>query len=104
MELKDLERYTRIKNNVLKKAALYDLTEIYDSKQKRLIYINQLIEYLPVHLEETYRGGLMRPEHILDNVNQFMQGGTPFEPNRQDMKTFQDALILVDQNVKILAK
>ena len=50
LEIRDLERYTRIKNNILKKAALYDLTELYQSKDRKLIYINQLIEYLPVSL------------------------------------------------------
>jgi hypothetical protein len=29
LDLKDLERYTRIKNNVLKKATLYDLSQLY---------------------------------------------------------------------------
>lgn len=43
MDMKDLERYTRVKNSVLKKATLYDLSEIYGSTGKRLIYINQLI-------------------------------------------------------------
>ena len=59
---------------------------MYDSKGKRLIYIDNLFEYLPVHIEENYRGGTIRPEHILDNVNTFMQGGLAQEANRQDMK------------------
>jgi hypothetical protein len=29
LDLKDLERYTRIKNNILKKAQLFDLSQIY---------------------------------------------------------------------------
>lgn len=43
MELKDLERYTRVKNNILRKSTLYDLSEIYESKGRSVVYINQLI-------------------------------------------------------------
>lgn len=46
----------------------------------------------------------MRPEHILDNVNQFIQGGTAHEANRPDMKSLNDALNSIEQNVKLLAK
>lgn len=57
-----------------------------------------------MHLEESFKGGLLRPEHILDNVNQFMHGGLPQEGSRQDIKTLHDALTLLEQNVKQLAK
>lgn len=89
---------------MLKRAALYDLTDLYESKDRTLIYINQLLEYLPVHPDENYRGGLLRPEHILDNVNQFMHGGMSQEANRKDLKALHDTLTLLEENVKALAK
>jgi len=33
-----------------------------------------------------------------------MQGGMAHEANRQDIKTLQDALKSIEQNIKILAK
>jgi hypothetical protein len=88
----------------LKKAALYDLTDLYQFKEGRLIYINQLIEYLPMHIDESFYGGSLRPEHVLDNVNQLMQGGMAVEANRQDMKVLHETLDLIQKNVAILAK
>jgi hypothetical protein len=104
LDLKDLERYTRVKNHVLKKATLYDLSQIYSSTGKRLIYINQLIEYLPLHIEENFIGGSLRPEHMLDNVDQFMAGGIAVDGNRHDMRILNDTLDLIKRNVSQLAK
>lgn len=70
---------------------------------RRLVYVDQLVEYLPVHIEEAFAGGSLRPEHILDNVNHFMQGGMAHEANRQDMKILTETLELIKTNVKQLA-
>lgn len=51
-EIKDLERYTRIINTVLERSSLYDLTDIYKLKtSRRLIYVDNLIEYLPSNVD-----------------------------------------------------
>ncbi len=75
------------------------MSEIYDSKGKKLIYIDNLIEYLPVHLDENFRGSTLRPEHILDNVNNFMQGGIAHEANRNDMKILNESLDMIKNHV-----
>ncbi len=93
-----------MKNNILKKSTVYDLSHVYEARGRRLLYINQLIEYLPIHTEETFFGGSLRPEHMLDNVNQFVQGGMAYEATRQDMKVLGDVIDNVKKNVVELAK
>ncbi len=93
-----------MKNNVLRKSTVYDLSDVYDSRGRRLLYINQLIEYLPVHFQEMFYGGSLRPEHMLDNVNQFVQGGMAYEATKQDVKVLGDVVDSVRKNVVVLAK
>ena len=49
-EVRELERYTRISNNILDKCILWDLTNVYGlNNEKRFIYVDALIDYLPIH-------------------------------------------------------
>lgn len=43
-------------------------------------------------MDELFYGSLLRPEHMLDNVDQFMHGGLGYEAMRQDVKMFEQTV------------
>jgi disulfide oxidoreductase YuzD len=43
----ELERYTRIKNKCLENSVMYNLAKQYDPQHPSLIYLDELVLYLP---------------------------------------------------------
>lgn len=71
-----MERYTRIRNKILEKCTIIDMGEEYLGRSnRRLIYLDNLKHYLPNNISENHSGGLLRPEFILDNIQNFIPGG-----------------------------
>ncbi len=63
-------------NGILELASLYDVTEAYGiNGDKRLIYIDDLVEYLPMHADQDLSKTTLRPEFLLDSVTQVVPGG-----------------------------
>jgi hypothetical protein len=51
-DIGDVERYTRVSNNILEKATLLDLTDAYGHNgENNLIFVDNLSEYLPNHVD-----------------------------------------------------
>lgn len=86
-DIRELERYTRVSNSVLERSNLWDATEAYGMNQeKRLIYLDRLIEYLPANVLEIDSKATLRPEYMLDTVSQVTPGGEVRPGNKQEFK------------------
>lgn len=57
---------------------------------KRLIFIDDLIEYLPTHADQDLPKTTLRPEFLLDSVAQLVPGGDVKQSSR-DWKTLSMA-------------
>ncbi len=63
-------------NSILDKCKIYDASEIYGmNKEKRMIFLDALIDYLPNHASEQYPKTTLRPEFLLDSVTLVVPGG-----------------------------
>lgn len=61
-DIRELERYTRVSNATLDKSTIYDATEVYGANgDKRLLYVDNLIEYLPINVNEDVQKSTLRP-------------------------------------------
>lgn len=56
-----------------------------------MIYVDGLFQYLPIHLEEEMLGSSLRPEFLLDTVNQIIPGGDTKTASRQEQKQLSAA-------------
>ena len=62
---------------------MWDSTEVYGFiNDKRLIYVDNLIDYLPYHMDESLIGSSLRPEYLLDTVDRVILGGDVKGGNR----------------------
>jgi hypothetical protein len=63
---------------------LYDVTEAYGMDgDKRLVYIDDLVEYLPSHADQDLQKTALRPEFLLDSVTQVVPGGDVKQSSRE---------------------
>ena len=63
-------------NAVLDLATLVDATEVYGvNGDQKLIYLDDLVEYLPQHADQDLVTTSLRPEFMLDAVTQVVPGG-----------------------------
>jgi hypothetical protein len=86
---------------VLDKAVLYDTTDVYGMNSERImIFVDSLIEYLPIHIDEQFLKASLRPEYILENVNQVVPGGEIKSSNRNEYKVMTNVCDGVDKCVK----
>lgn len=104
LEVRELERYTRVSNNAIEKGSLWDLTNLYGpNADKKLIYVDRLTDYLPIHLDEEMNGSSLRPEYLLDSVNQVIPGGDTRGGSRQEQKQIATACEGLNACIKELA-
>jgi hypothetical protein len=68
-----------------------------------LIYVDGLLNYLPIHQDEELLGSSLRPEYMLDSVSQVIPGGEPKAVNRQDQKQLAAAVSALPGCLKELA-
>lgn len=54
--------------------------------EHRLIYVDSLTDYLPIHLVEGMNGTSLRPEYLLDSVSYVLPGGDGRGGSRQEQK------------------
>jgi hypothetical protein len=81
-----------VNNTILEKGVIYDATEVYGMNgEKRLIYLDNIVEYLPLHVDEQYSKTSLRPEYLLDTVSQIIPGGEVKPVNRQEWKLLSGA-------------
>ena len=103
-EVRELERYTRVSNAILERATLLDVTESYGlNDNKRLVYVDNLVEYLPVPVEEELQGASLRPEYLLESVGQVVAGGEARGQTRQEQKALTTVCGGLASSVKELA-
>lgn len=72
-------------------ATLVDVTEIYGANgDQRLIYLDDLVEYLPLHADQDLATTSLRPEFLLDAVTQVVPGGE-VKPSSREFKALLSA-------------
>jgi hypothetical protein len=87
-DVRELERYTRVSNSVLERCTFWDATEVYEvDQERRLIFVDNLFEYLPQNVSEAFPKSTLRPEYMLDSVSQITPGGEVNPASRQEFKT-----------------
>jgi len=88
----------------LERCVLWDLTEIYGlNNDKRFIYADVLIDYLPYHIDDKMLGTSLRPEYLLDTVDRVILGGDVKGGSRQDQKNFESVCSALNSCIKDLA-
>ena len=49
-------------NSTLERSRFYDLTDVYGPNgDHRMIFVDNLVDYLPIHLDEEMIGASLRP-------------------------------------------
>lgn len=77
---------------MLDRAVLLDLSDVYGRNgDKRLIYVDDLTDYLPLHTEDDMNKCSLRPEYLLDHVGQVLPGGEVRQAQRAEWKTLATA-------------
>jgi hypothetical protein len=80
------------------------LTEIYGlNNDKRFIYLDGLIDYLPYHVDEFMLGRSLRPEYLLDTVDRVIPGGDVKGASRQEQKNLESVCSGLNSCIKNLA-
>lgn len=73
------------------------------NNNKKMIYIDNLEEYLPLNLDLEYSNTSLRPEFLLDSVNQIIPGGEVKSINKQEWKLLTSICDGMPKNIKELA-
>ena len=86
------------------RCVLWDLTELYGlNSDKRFIYVDMLIDYLPYHVDESMLGTSLRPEYLLDTVDRVIPGGDIKGGSRQEQKNMESVCSGLNSCIKDLA-
>lgn len=70
------------------------------NNNKKMIYIDNLEEYLPLNLDLEYSNTSLRPEFLLDSVNQIIPGGEVKSINKQEWKLLTSICDGMPKNIK----